>query len=165
DPQSSTPYPAEAQALCTNFTQDHEVFAVIDGTPAADARACLEKSGVSYLGGSLTKNYLYPHEYDVYTAATDRVFAALVPSLSQQGWFGSWDKVRGGPGVTPAKVGIVTVDDPRQNAAVDGVLIKALRDAGHAPSPSDVIRITPPGGFADDGAVVAQINNAALKLN
>jgi hypothetical protein len=165
DPQSSTPYATTAQVECTYFTQDHKVFAVVDGTPAADARACLEKSGVTYLGGSLLKNFLYPHEFDVYSAGTARVFAALVPALSEQGWFSPWDRLTGGPGTTRAKLGIVTVDDPRQAAIVDGVLLKGLRAAGYAPSPDDVIRVTPAGGFTDDGAVVAQVDNAVLKLN
>jgi hypothetical protein len=165
DPQSSTPYAAEAQALCTHFTQDHKVFAVVDGTPAADARACLEQHGVAYIGGTLLKNFLYPHEFDPYSAGTARVYAALVPALLAQNWFAPWDRVRGAPGTTRAKVGIVTVDDPRQTAIIDNVLVKGLRDAGYAPDPDNVIRITPPGGFTDDGAVVAQIDNAALKLN
>jgi hypothetical protein len=165
DPQSSTPYATTAQVECTYFTQDHKVFALIDGTPAADPRACLEKSGVTYLGGSLLKNFLYPHEFDVYSAGTARVFAALVPALAEQGWFSPWDRLAGGPGTARAKVGIVTVDDPRESAIVDGVLLKGLRAAGYAPSPDDVIRVTPPGGFSDDGAVVAQIDNAVLKLN
>jgi hypothetical protein len=40
-----------------------------------------------------------------------------------------------------------------------------LRALGHAPDPADVIRITPPGAVSDDGAVVAAIDNAVLKLN
>jgi hypothetical protein len=165
DPQSPTPYSASAQAECAYFTQDHKVFAMIDGSPAADARACLEKAGVTYLGGSLLKNQLYPHEFDVYTAGTGRVFAALVPALVAQGWFSPWDRVTGGPGTLKAKVGIVTVDDPRESAFVDGVLVKGLRDAGYAPSPDHVIRLTPSSGFSDGGAVVAQIQNAVLKFN
>jgi len=49
DPQSAQPYASEAQAECSYFSEDHHVFAVLDGTPAADARACLAKHGVAVL--------------------------------------------------------------------------------------------------------------------
>lgn len=165
DPQSSTPYATEAQAECTYFTEDHEVFAVINGAPAADARACLAKHGVAVLSSALVSAEIQANEVGPYTARLDRVFAALVPSLVEQGWFTPWNRVTAGGGTTRAKVGIVTVDSPPVNRAVDGVLLPALRRAGYAPADGDVIRIRPPGGFADDGATVAAIDNAALKLN
>jgi hypothetical protein len=165
DPQSSTPYATEAQAECTYFTEDHAVFAVIDGTPAADARACLAKRGVAALRGPILTAKLTGNEIDPYSSLLGRAFSALVPSLSRQGWFGPWNRVTASAGTTRAKIGIVTADDIDDNRAVDGILIPALRRAGYAPAPSDVIRITPPGGFSDDGATVAAIDNAALKLN
>ena len=165
DPQSSSPYAALAQAECTYFTEDHKVFAVIDSTPAADARACLEKHGVADLSGKILTSDLAANEIDAYTARLDRMFAALVPALVARSWFSPWDRTTAQPGVTRAKTGIVTVDDPHDNRAVDGVLIPGLRRAGFAPDPSDVIRIAPPGGFSDDGAVVAAIDAAVLKLN
>jgi hypothetical protein len=165
DPQSSSPYAAIAQAECTYFTEDHKVFAVIDGTPAADPRACLQKHGVADLSGKLIASDLTANEIDAYTARLDRMFTALVPALVTQNWFSPWDRATAQPGVTKAKTGIVTVDDPRDNRAVDGVLIPGLRRAGYPPDPSDVIRIAPPGGFSDDGAVVAAIDAAVLKLN
>jgi hypothetical protein len=165
DPQSSSPYATLAQAECTYFTEDHKVFAVIDTTPAADARACLEKHGVADLSGKLITSDLASNEIDAYTTRLDRMFSALVPALVAQNWFSPWDRTTAQPGVTRAKTGIVTVDDPHDNRAVDGVLIPGLRRAGYAPDSSDVIRIAPPGGFSDDGAVVAAIDAAVLKLN
>jgi hypothetical protein len=165
DPQSSSPYAAIAQAECTYFTEDHKVFAVIDGTPAADARACLQKHGVADLSGKLIAADVTANEFDAYTTRLDRMFGALVPALVAQQWFSPWDRTTAQPGVTKAKTGIVTVDDPRDNRAVDGVLIPGLRRAGYAPDPSDVIRIAAPGGFSDDGAVVAAVDGAVLKLN
>src|SRR5439155_3417122 len=58
DPQSPQPYASEAQAMCSYFTQDHEVFAVLSGTPALDATACLARKGVAVLGGELLKLHL-----------------------------------------------------------------------------------------------------------
>jgi len=165
DPQSSTPYATEAQAECTYFTEDHKVFAVIDGTPAADVRPCLAQRGVADFGGALVTAEMKSNEFDAYAARLDRVYRAMVPSLMQQGWFGGWDRTTGSPGVTRAKTGIVMADSPADNRVVDGTLIPALRRAGYAPAAGDVIRITPPGGFSDDGATVAAIDNAALKLN
>jgi hypothetical protein len=165
DPQSSTPYATEAQAECTYFTQDHGIFALIDGTPAADARACLGKSGVADLRGPIVTAALTGNEVDAYSSLLSRAFSAMVPSLVRQGWFSPWDRVTGFPGTSRAKIGIVTADDIDDNRAVDGVLIPALRKIGYAPASNDVIRINPPAGFSDDAATVAAIDNAALKLN
>ena len=165
DPQSSQPYASLAQAECTFFTEDHKVLFVVDGAPAADARACLAKHGVAVLSGTLLRSGLTGNEVGAYTARLDRMFTALVPALVSQKWFTPWDRVTGQPGVAKAKTGIVTVDDPMVNRAVDGVLIPGLRRAGYEPDPSDVIRIAPPGGFSDDGAVVAATDAAVLKLN
>lgn len=165
DPQSSTPYATEAQTECAYFTEDHKVFALIDGTPAADSRACLDQHGVVDLRGPLMTAALTHNEVDAFAARLDRTFAALVPSLVRQGWFGAWNSVTGSPGTTKAKIGIVTPDSRDDDRAVDGVLIPALRNLGYGPDAADVIRIAEPGGFSDDGATVAAIDNAALKLN
>ena len=165
DPQASTPYAIEGQAVCTYFTQDHHVFAMIDGAPAADARKCLQKHGVAYLGGSLIKPSLWGNEVDAYATELPRMFATLVPGLASLGWFSPWNSVTASAGTLRAKVGIVTSDSPDDNHAVDGVLVPALRAVGYAPNPGDIIRITPPQGFGDDGAVAAAIDAAVLKLN
>jgi hypothetical protein len=165
DPQSATPYAAEAQAECTAFTQDHKVFAVVDGTPALDARACLGQHGVADFRGPLLTTTLAANEIDAYASTLDRAYTALVPALVKEGWFHGWNRVTGQPGAGRAKVGIVTPDSNGANSSIDHVLIPALRAAGYAPDPADVIRIAEPGGFSDDGATVAAIDNAVLKLN
>jgi hypothetical protein len=165
DPQSSQPYSASAQALCTYFTQDHKVLAVLNGTPAADASACLAQRGVAVLGAAIITPHLATNELGAYTVSMARAYTALVPELSGQGWFSGWNRLTAAPGTAPAKTGVVTTDDHYTNAAIDGVLLPSLKRAGYAPDPSDVIRITPPGGFGDDGAVVAAIQNAVLKFN
>jgi hypothetical protein len=165
DPQSTQPYAAAAQAMCSYFTQDVKVLAVISGTPAVDANECLARKGVAVLSGSLLPSHLAPNEVGVYSLAMARGYAALVPELAHQGWFGGWDRLRAAPGPAHAKTGVVTTSDPYTTKVIDGVLLPALRAAGYPADPSDVIRINPPGGFADDGAVVASIQNAVLKLN
>ena len=60
---------------------------------------------------------------------------------------------------------IVTPDRADANSSIVHVLIPALRAAGYGPDPADVIRVAEPGGFSDDGATVAAIDNAVLKLN
>jgi hypothetical protein len=165
DPDSSTPYATDAQAECSTFTQDHKVFAVIDGTPAADARACLESHGVADLRGKLVLPQLTSNEVDVFATTFDSEFATMVSALADGGWFSPWNRITASPGTTRAKVGIVTVDNPKVLAAVHDVLIPRLQAAGYAPNPADVIAIASPGGFSDDGATVAAIDDAALKLN
>ena len=168
DPQSSQTYAAEAQAECTYFSQDHKVFAVIDGTQAVGslARPCLAQQGVVWTSdNTLVTSDVYSNELDPDAIVWSRLFSALVPSLERQRWFTPWNRTTGTPGGTPPKIGIVTADRPPLNRAVDDVLIPMLKRAGYAPNPSDVIRIAPPQGFGDDGATVAAIDNASLKLN
>lgn len=165
DPQSSVPYATQAQQVCTRFTQDIKVIAVINGTPAADFRDCLGKHGVAVFSGSILGSELAPNEFAVMTVVQQRAYAALVPSLQSLGWFSGWDIRNSRAGSAKVKVGIVMVDAPEDNRAVNGVLIPALRRAGHAPDNADVIRITPPQGFGDTGNSAAAIQNAVLKLN
>jgi ABC-type branched-subunit amino acid transport system substrate-binding protein len=169
DPQSSQTYAAEAQAECTYFTEDHKVLAVIDGTQAVGslARPCLEQHHVAFVAdNSVVISDVVPHEFDPDSILWSRLFAALVPSLTRQGWFSPWNKTTGtGDGTTKAKIGIVTADRPALNRALDHVLLPLLRAAGYRVDPADVYRITPPGGFSDDGSTVAAIQSAVLKFN
>jgi hypothetical protein len=163
--ESSTPYATEAEEICTHYTQDVKVSVVIDGTPAADARQCLAKKGVAVMRGVQMTGSLASNEYDPFTILLSRAYSDIVPSLQSQGWFGGWDVNNARAGSAKVKVGIISTDDPDSNHAVDDILIPALKAAGHAPDPADVVRITPPQGFSDDGAVVAAIQNAVLKFH
>ncbi|MDX6216529.1 MAG: hypothetical protein QOG99_2113 [Frankiales bacterium] len=165
DPQSSQSYATLGQAVCSYFTEDHKVLAVIDGTPAADARACLEKRRVAHLGGTLISSPASQHDFSVVGSRLLRVYNVLPTALHDHGWFGPWDRTNGRPGTLRAKTGIVTADSPDDNDAVDHALVPGLRRLGYAPAAADIIRITPPNGFSDDGAVVAAIQSAVLKLN
>jgi hypothetical protein len=169
DPQSADTYAAEAQAECVYFTEDHKVFAVIDGTQAVGtmARPCLEQHGVAFLtDNSVVVSDVTAHEYDPDSVVWSRLFGAMVPSLSRQAWFTPWNRATGtGGATTPARIGIVTADRPALNRAVDGVLLPLLRAAGHPVDKSDVYRISPPGGFSDDGSTVAAIQSAVLRFN
>jgi ABC-type branched-subunit amino acid transport system substrate-binding protein len=165
DPQSSQPYSTLGQAVCSYFTEDHKVLAVIDGTPAADARACLEKRGVAHLGGTLISSPSSQHDFSIVGSRLLRVYTVLPTVLHAHGWFAPWDRVNGRPGATRAKTGIVTVDSHDDNEAVDHALVPAMRRLGYPPAPSDIIRIAKPNGFSDDGAVVTAIQSAVLKLN
>jgi ABC-type branched-subunit amino acid transport system substrate-binding protein len=165
DPQSSQSYATLGQAVCSYFTEDHKVLAVIDGTPAADARACLEKRRVAHLGATLISSPITQHDFAVVGSRLLRVYRALPTVLQDHGWFGPWDRTNGKPGTLRAKTGIVTVDSHNDNEAIDHALVPALSRLGYAPAAADIIRITPPTGFSDDGAVVAAIQSAVLKLN
>jgi hypothetical protein len=169
DPQSSSTYAAQAQAECVHFTEDHKVFAVIDGTQAVGslARPCLEQRNVVFVSdNSVVISDVVAHEFDPDSILWSRLFAALVPSLSRQGWFTPWNKTTGSSSSTSrARIGIVTADRPALNRAVDHVLLPLFRAAGYPVDPADVYRITPPGGFGDNGATVAAIQSAVLRFN
>ena len=167
DPQSTQPYAQSAQAVCSYFTEDHKVFALIDGAPFAGrgARTCLNKHGVLYLGGTLlTDDAFVANELDALSLTWSHLYARLPSVLGEQHWFGGWNYATAAPGTLPVRVGVLTVDSPSLAHAVDRVLVPGLRAQGHAPAAAEVIKIAPPGGFTDDGAVVAAIHAAVLRF-
>jgi hypothetical protein len=168
DGASTATYNTIEQNECDDWTQDHKVFAAFTAG-GETMMQCLHNRGVIELMDDLTSADTatfrrYPYYVELSTINLDRAAATLVASLKTQGWFSGWSHVTGSPAATKAKVGIVTYDGPSWDHAVDGVLIPALRAAGYAPAPEDVIRVQPPGQTADTGPIGAAASSAVLKL-
>jgi hypothetical protein len=115
--------------MCTYFTQDRPVVAVINGAPQLDAQegfhTCLEQKQTTLLSLSNTeysdKDYakLGPHLFTVASLSTDILVPSFVAALNQQKYFTGWDTTIGGPGKADVKVGLLLEDSPAGRHAGD----------------------------------------------
>lgn len=151
DAQSTQPVEQQAQAMCTYFTQDHPVTVVLSGD-ANDhlALPCLTSHGVVLLESTLigVEDSHRDSElaFNLIGMNAERAATATVGALVGQRWFGGWDTLTGGPASNaPAKVGVLYSSTPDFDQAVTHVLLPALRAAGHAVDPTDVVP-APAGG-------------------
>ena len=128
-----------AQSMCTYFTQDRPVVAVVNGAPQLDAQpnfhTCLEKKKVTLLTLTDTdyndKDYarLGPHLLSAASMSTDILVPTFIAALKRMGYFSGWDTTLGGPASTPAAVGLLLPDDAAGHSV--GALFKAqLKRAG-----------------------------------
>jgi hypothetical protein len=96
----------------------------------------------------------------------DRSVLAAVRAWTIGNWYAPWNTVTGT--ANPAghfKMGILTIDNPELNHAVDKVLLPALARAGHTPpAQRDIVRLHDAASAGDDGNVLAEIQNAVLKF-
>lgn len=130
---------AVAQQICTYFTQDRPVVAVINGAPQFDAvqnfHTCLEKKGVAELSLTNTlfndKEYktLGPHLFTMISLSTDVLVPTFINALNRQGYFSGWNNASGKPGSAPAKIGILLPDDT-QGHYVYNVMAASLKRIG-----------------------------------
>ncbi|MCU1596017.1 MAG: hypothetical protein JWO12_3409, partial [Frankiales bacterium] len=130
-----------AQSMCSYFTQDRPVVAVINGFPQLDAQAnfheCLKKRSVTLVTLTNTvysdNDYvrLGPYLFSGASLSTDVLVPTLVSSLKRQGFFSGWDTKRGAPGIGKAKVGLLLPDDAA-GRYVGGVFKKQLAGIGEA---------------------------------
>jgi ABC-type branched-subunit amino acid transport system substrate-binding protein len=111
--------------ICTDFREDHPVFAVLFTIPALELRECLAKMGTPLIGGagqaifpesSWTAhgaNYFYaPHAITV-----ERLAKLFIASLMKRDFHQKWDTTVGGPGgVAPVKLGVIHPNTQDANA-------------------------------------------------
>jgi len=170
DATSAQPYSVTAQQMCAFMTQDHRVLAVLVASGFGDAKACLNRAGTAQFDGSLIglSDSDGKSQIDFATAAMniDRSMLAAVRAWTIGNWYAPWNTVAGAPATGGQfKMGVLTIDDPVLNHAVDKVLLPALARAGHRPpAAQDIIRLHEPGSAGDDGSVLAEIQNAVLKF-
>ncbi|HET6909877.1 MAG TPA: hypothetical protein VFH54_11105 [Mycobacteriales bacterium] len=170
DATSAQPYAVTAQQMCAFMTQDHRVLAVLVASGFGDAKACLNHAGTAQFDGSLIglSDSDGKSQIDFATAAMniDRSMLAAVRAWTIGNWYAPWNTVTGSPAPGGQfKMGVLTIDDPVLNYAVDKVLLPALVRAGHRPpAAQDIIRLHEPGSAGDDGGVLADIQNAVLKF-
>jgi hypothetical protein len=147
---------ATAQAECTDFTQDHPVFDVVDGG-LDSLDSCLEKSGVvqsypwEFTGDGPSQFRQFPYLVEASTLNVNRQAASIVQSASRLGYF-----------TAGARIGIVSLDQPGFRSAVTQAMIPALA-ADHV-SPTDTTYVSYPQSVGDYSAFSSAINGAVLKF-
>ena len=123
----------EEEGLCTGFTQDDKVFAVVlaaQGYP--ETRRCYAEhhtlilDPTPFLYGADSFRSLAPYYWSPDYVNYSRVERALVPELKAQGFF------------TGGTLGVVTYDVDVYHAIVDHDLRPALKAAGVSLDPSNV---------------------------
>jgi hypothetical protein len=130
---------AVAQAICTHFTEDRPVIAVVNGAPQFDAvpnfHTCLEKKHVTLLSQTNTlfsdSDYktLGPNMYTLLSMSTNILIPTFIDALKREGYFSGWNTGSGKPSTLPAKIGIVMQDDP-QGHYVYNLMVTALKANG-----------------------------------
>jgi ABC-type branched-subunit amino acid transport system substrate-binding protein len=128
-----------AQSMCSYFTQDRPVMAVINGSPQLDAQAnfhaCLKQRKVTLLTLTNTvysdQDYLRlgPHLFSGASSSTDILVPTLVAALKRQNFFSGWDTTLGAPSSARAKVGLLLPDDAAGHY-VGGLLTAQLKRVG-----------------------------------
>jgi hypothetical protein len=149
-----------AQATCSDWTEDHKVFAGIGaaaGFGSGPLVACLAKHGTVAIGtgydvGSDSDfNRFRPYYYGPSSMEMGAVGRSYAQGLVDQRFFA--------PG---AKPGIVAYDAPEFHRAMSSGVLPALRAAGV--TVPDTYWITPPNSLSDEGALVSAIQSAVLKF-
>ena len=170
DAQSQQTKATQDQEMCTDFTQDHHVFAVTALGYTDNFLSCLTKASVLdvFSGDLINADQAYfrqfPYYIDAGTISQDRADAALVRSLVRQNYFTGWNSTTGQAGPNPVKIGVLGVDVPEWTRPLKSVLLPALRAAGHPVSSADVRMIYNPGSTTEDSITLRDIANAALKF-
>ena len=167
---TSTNPEGESEAICTRFTQDEPVFAVISTGGSDNFRHCVTASGavlvVTYFSTASSSSFArFPGYVEPDGLSLNRIGATKIPALARQGYFSAWDSATGGPAAAgTAKVGVITLDSPNFAEAVDNALLPALQRAGYAVDPSHVQRIPPTWTLSDTGAASAAVSSAVLRF-
>ncbi|MHB8451656.1 MAG: type 1 periplasmic-binding domain-containing protein, partial [Mycobacteriales bacterium] len=129
----------EAQAVCTYFTQDRPVIAVVNMVTIMDGmpfRSCLAQAKVPLFSASdaamdnQASQPLAPYLYTLIVPSWNLLAPALVSRLKAEGWFGGWNPVTNSPASTPARVGIL-VDTSPVGTQVASIIRGALAQAGY----------------------------------
>lgn len=124
------------QAACTAWTQDRQVFAVLNPVVKQSNDTlyqCLKKARTPLLrfasGNTDAADYQTYEQYAPANASGARFAPALVRRLVAQKYFSGWDTEAGGPGSAGVKVGLVLLP---KHKALQPLLLAELRAAGHA---------------------------------
>jgi hypothetical protein len=118
--------PAQSDAeVCSDFRDDHKVFSVIFNLVDDYLRQCTAAMGSPLIIANGNQAYLPAADYQANggnylygpTAITaERLAHLFVKSLMARNFARPWNIVSGGPGATPARLGLIHVDSPDQNA-------------------------------------------------
>ena len=147
--------PNQEAALCTKFTQDDHVFAVVDIEANPDYGACYAHARTlvvetqSAQGDTQLVDHLSPYVFIATMPPNERQMQVHVDGLAQQGFFGKTDKV-----------GIIVSDDPLVRRDFTQVGLPHLARAG-VTNP-DLYYINP---YQDTGSQARDLGTAVTKMH
>ncbi len=130
---------AAGSAVCTYFTQDAPVIAVVSIVTLMDYpnfRSCLARKQVPLFSATVktvddvAAKALAPFYYQTIAASWSSVAPVLVARLKAQGYFSGWNAQLGAPGSGTAKVGVL-VDGTDIGGRVGKLLKDLLTRAGY----------------------------------
>lgn len=110
---------ATGQAVCTYYTQDHPVVALISPVTLMDVstfRECMAKGKVPLFSATVNSydatvaQALAPYWYQLMAPNWNELAPVLIDNLRSEGWFSGWNPNTGTPGVGRAKVGLLYTD-------------------------------------------------------
>jgi ABC-type branched-subunit amino acid transport system substrate-binding protein len=158
------------QAACSHFTEDHHI-AVSMGTGISQVLPeCLAQAGVLMLtSGDIidADNALlrkYPYYFQLGTMTQERMMSDQVNTLKRLRYFTGWDSVNGQPSATPAKLGILTYDDPKWQRPLQSTMLPALARAGYPVDSENVYAVYRPANTSEASRTAADVNNATLRF-
>jgi hypothetical protein len=168
DGASTATTAAIAQQACDDWTQDHHVF-VIFSAGDDTIEQCAHNRGALLISGDLTGADAatfrrFPYYVELSSMNLDRVATTEIAGINAQGYFSGWNAATGGATPTPAKVGILTFDDPAFAHATDQSMVPALKALGFAPDPADIVRVQTVQRTSDTGPIAAAVSSAVLKF-
>lgn len=145
----------QAQAACSHWTEDNEVFFFFGADANGILRKCAhENGGVMPLpgGSSLPGDFeTYPNYFEISGMNFYRVGNVTVKGLDNEGYY------------KDAKLGVVLWDDPDYRAALKNGYLPELKKIGVSLG-TEPAYISPPQQAQDLAATSADINSAVLRF-
>lgn len=148
---------AQSERACSTFLQDNKVAAVVSGTTiAAPLIACLHQARKPLILGApigfpLTTFNAHPLFAATTVIAQDRMWGPALDQLIAAGYLTG----------TAVKTGIVTIDNPQEQAVVQAALLPALKRHGQTPAEA---RVTSPEQSSNLASISGQMQSAVLRF-
>jgi len=145
----------QAQAACSHWTEDNEVFFFFGGDANGIVRECAHEAGGSMPldgGTSVPSDFVkYPNYLEISGLNFYRAASVTVEGLDNEGYYDG------------AKLGVVLWDDPVYKAALQNGLLPELKRIGVRLA-TEPAYITPPQQAQDLAATSADVNSAVLRF-
>lgn len=155
---SSTDSPTTETAMCTSFTQDDEVFAVLLlGQRTTAARSCYKKASTVMVDISQaaqpvsTYSSLAPYYWTPNSRDLDSATSALIDELGSNGF------------LSGAKVGVLVEKEAAFEGVYTSVVTPALKELGITPVEQVIDQSTSENAFATAGSAAAGFQSEGVE--
>jgi hypothetical protein len=153
----SNNYEADAQAVCSSFTQDDKVEVVLSTNGVFNSLSgCLTKAGIAQLTAQQASTYTqksmlrYPAVVSVAGLSVDRGATSVIENLVQTGWLSKKNKL-----------GVWADGCPESQQTYDSVVQSLSKKYGFA---AQKVSFGCPQGFNDIAAISGEASNAVLRM-